>query len=128
MTRTLTSHRRMMVALACMVGVVAVLLIPARADASHRAPRPPVVNPVVTPGGVLTPAFLEQPAANVDTPPGVNAQQIVIPPFDFGAGLVGLPGFIAQLIQSIIAQINAIIAQLNARLCASLGGTFCASP
>ncbi len=116
-----------------MVGVVAILLIPARADANHgprapRQPRPPVVNPVVTPGGVLTPGFLNGPGANVDTPPGVNAQRIVVPPFNFGSLPGGIPGFVAQLLRSIFAQIQAIIAGVNARLCAQLGGTFCASP
>ena len=171
MTTTLTSHRRTLTALACLVGVVAVLL-PARADANHREPRaprrprPPVVNQLLpgiqTPGGItipgitipgipapgnidipgipapgnvvipgtggLTPGFLGQPGANVDAPPGFNTQQIVIPPFDFGAALAGLPLFFAQLIQRIIAQIRAIIARVNANLCASFGGTFCASP
>ena len=177
MTTTLMSHRRTLTALACLVGVVAVLL-PARADANHRTrpprtPRAPVTNPFVAPeiptpgapipgiptpgapipgiptpggiipgipapggtitpglptGGVLTPDFLGQPGADVDAPPGVSAQQIVIPDFDFGALLAGLPLFVAQLIQAIIAQIQAIIARVNADLCAAFGGTFCASP
>lgn len=166
MTTTLTSHRRTLTALACLIGVVAVLL-PARADANHRdpraprRPRPPVVNQlfpgIQTPGGIvipgipapgnidipgipapgnvvlpgtggLTPGFLGQPGANVDAPPGFNAQRIVIPPFEFGAALAGLPLFFAQLIQRIVAQIRAIIAQMNGQLCAAFGGTFCASP
>lgn len=123
----LTSRRRMLLAVLCMVGTIAILLIPTPAEA-QRAPRPPrapVVSPVVTPGGFLTPDFLASPDADVNVSPDVRTQEIVIPPFDPFGGPASIFGFINQLIQAILAEINAI---LSGVFCDVFGGTACASP
>lgn len=124
MVGVLTSRRRMLLAVLCMVGAIAILLIPTPAEARH-APRPPLVSPVVTPGGLLTPDFLASPDADVNVSPGVRTQQIAIPPFDPFGGPASIFGFVNQLIQAILAEINAV---LSGVFCDAFGGTACASP
>ena len=129
MTGILAS-RRALLALLCMVGVLAITLVPSPAEAqrrprSPRTPRTPIVSPVVFPGGFLTPDFLASPDADVNVAPGVGAQQIVIPPFDPFGGPGSIFGFITELIQRVLAEINAI---LSGVFCDAFGGTACASP